>query len=553
MSPEPPTPDPQTELFIGLVGAVGTELHATEAALKTVLAYYGYHSSVLRLSAYLDQLEWPEPRDLPDEPFDVHVWEHMRAGTDLRKQWERGDALALLALNDVAVQRRDAATGGEDSGEHEPSEGDHSASAPDADDLPPALDRHCFIIRSLKHPDEVETLRTVLGPRFFLIAAYSPGTVREKQLRDSIADSYGDPETRCWAHQPDELIKRDEAENDKYGQKLRDTYHRADAFIEASEPKQLRADLERIVAILFGDPWQTPTKDEYALFAAEGAARRSAEPGRQVGAAIAAVDGSIVALGTNDVPRAFGGLYWHGHEPDGREFAFKRGAGEERRDTNEVRQQEIAEDILDALDGALAKDSARVELREAIIGTQLGDLTEYGRAVHAEMDALLDAAARGAAVRGCTLYSTTFPCHNCARHILAAGISRVVYVAPYAKSQAFDLHRDAIELAPAKPSGKLVPFMPFVGVAPRRYLELFDADWRKRSPEHAARKDPDTGLLADFEKRTATPVFPDLEPEDLRPVRGVYRYREARAVEFMHVHSQAKHLALKQDDEEEQE
>jgi len=137
--------------------------------------------------------------------------------------------------------------------------------------------------------------------------------------------------------------------------------------------------------------------------------------------------------------------------------------------------------------------------------------------------------------------------------MLAAGISRVVYVAPYAKSQALALHRDSIDLAPAKPSKKLVPFMPFVGVAPRRYLELFDADWRKRSPEHMSRKDLDTGLLAEFEMRTANPVFTDLEPEDLRPVRGVYRYREARAVAFMHEHSQTKQLALTQDEPGEQE
>jgi deoxycytidylate deaminase len=553
MSSDPQPPDAQTELFIGLVGAVGTDLHATEAVLKTVLAYYGYQSSVLRMSAYLKQLEWDPPRDLPEEPFDVHVWEHMKAGTDLRNKWERGDALALLALNDVAAQRRDAATAGDGAGDQPTSQDGEGDAELENNDLPPALDRHCFIIRSLKHPDEVETLRTVLGPRFFLLAAYSPRTVREKQLRDNIADSYGDPNPACWAHQPEDLMKRDEAEKDRYGQKLRDTFHRADAFIEASEPKQLRADLERIVAIVFGDPWQTPTKDEYALFAAEGAARRSAEPGRQVGAAIAARNGSIIALGTNEVPRAFGGLYWQGDKPDGREFAFERKEGEPRRDTNEVRQHQIADDILDALGDALSNDRPRDALREAILETQLGDLTEYGRAVHAEMDALLDAAAKGAPVRGCTLYTTTFPCHNCARHMLAAGISRVVYVAPYAKSQALALHRDSIDLAPAKPTKKLVPFMPFVGVAPRRYLELFDADWRKRSPEHMSRKDPDTGVLAEFEMRTANPVFTDLEPEDLRPVRGVYRYREARAVAFMHEHSQTKQLALTQDEQEEQE
>ncbi|MEJ7655371.1 MAG: deaminase [Chloroflexia bacterium] len=46
--------------------------------------------------------------------------------------------------------------------------------------------------------------------------------------------------------------------------------------------------------------------------------------------------------------------------------------------------------------------------------------------MHAEMSALLDAGRRGVPVQGATLYTTTFPCHNCARHIVGAGIDRVV-------------------------------------------------------------------------------------------------------------------------------
>ena len=64
------------------------------------------------------------------------------------------------------------------------------------------------------------------------------------------------------------------------------------------------------------------------------------------------------------------------------------------------------------------------------------DLTEYGRVVHAEMHALCDAARLGKAIKGATLYCTTFPCHNCTKHILAAGIRRVVYIEPYPKSLA---------------------------------------------------------------------------------------------------------------------
>lgn len=53
------------------------------------------------------------------------------------------------------------------------------------------------------------------------------------------------------------------------------------------------------------------------------------------------------------------------------------------------------------------------------------------RTVHAEANALADAAARGAAVSGSTAYCTHSPCHYCLKLLLAAGIRRVVYNSPY--------------------------------------------------------------------------------------------------------------------------
>ena len=55
------------------------------------------------------------------------------------------------------------------------------------------------------------------------------------------------------------------------------------------------------------------------MFQAAAAMRRSAELGRQVGAAICTKAGDVVTVGTNEVPKAGGGLYWEGDEPDARE------------------------------------------------------------------------------------------------------------------------------------------------------------------------------------------------------------------------------------------
>ena len=66
----------------------------------------------------------------------------------------------------------------------------------------------------------------------------------------------------------------------------------------------------------------------------------------------------------------------------------------------------------------LAAKSIRYLVPDAVARltrSSLRHITEYGRAVHAEMDALIACARMGSAVRGGTLYVTTYPCHNCAR------------------------------------------------------------------------------------------------------------------------------------------
>jgi tRNA(Arg) A34 adenosine deaminase TadA len=92
----------------------------------------------------------------------------------------------------------------------------------------------------------------------------------------------------------------------------------------------------------------------------------------------------------------------------------------------------------------------------------------------------------GVSTLGTTLFSTTFPCHNCAKHIVTAGVHRVVYIEPYEKSQALDLHDDAITIRDdgdtlgrgdgideADHLARKVVFEPFMGIGPRRFFDLF--------------------------------------------------------------------------------
>jgi dCMP deaminase len=51
--------------------------------------------------------------------------------------------------------------------------------------------------------------------------------------------------------------------------------------------------------------------------------------------------------------------------------------------------------------------------------------------VHAEQNAVADAARRGSSVEGCTAYVTHFPCINCAKILAAAGIAEIKFHEDY--------------------------------------------------------------------------------------------------------------------------
>jgi cytidine deaminase len=95
----------------------------------------------------------------------------------------------------------------------------------------------------------------------------------------------------------------------------------------------------------------------------------------------------------------------------------------------------------------------------------------------------MEAARRGVPVEGGVMYVTTFPCHECARHLIAGGLSRVVYIDPYPKSLAAELYEDAIALEGAGGAMGKVIFTPFVGIAPRRYMEFFELQGERKQKD----------------------------------------------------------------------
>lgn len=243
------------------------------------------------------------------------------------------------------------------------------------------------------------------------------------------------------------------------------------------------------------------------MYLASAAALRSASLARQVGAAICRPDGTLLALGTNEVSKAGGGAYWCHDQADGRDFRWGYDTSDRMKENvlaealqrlkegGWLHESKANRPVLDLLNEALRGDSPILK------GAQLSGTIDYVRAVHAEMAAITDAARHGLPTRDCTLYTTTFPCHDCAKHIVAAGIARVVYNEPYRKSLVQELYPDSVAVDPADDCGGRVRFEPFVGVAPRRYADLFglspfkrkstDGSWLRWRPSEATPRLPD--------------------------------------------------------------
>ena len=113
--------------------------------------------------------------------------------------------------------------------------------------------------------------------------------------------------------------------------------------------------------------------DEYFMAVALLAADRSKDPNTQVGACIVDNENRIVSTGYNGFP--------YGCSDD--EYPWER-------------------------DGEDATE------------------TKYGYVVHAELNAILNA--RGCNVAGTRVYVALFPCNECAKAIIQAGISEVIYL-----------------------------------------------------------------------------------------------------------------------------
>ncbi len=364
------------------------------------------------------------------------------------------------------------------------------------------------------------------GRLFYQISVYSKKESRVSYLSKKLAherNTADQAETRPLALS---LVARDE--NEKYhehGQRVTKIFHDADFIVnnDLAGRDSVSKQIHRFSELLFSSNSTSPTKQEYAMFVAKAAALRTLDLSRQVGAAIFRSTGEIISMGSNEVPKALGGTYWCDEPPfDSREYTRLQ-------DSNDARKKEILREIYDASDISTPFEEY-INLPK-ISESQFMDALEYGRIVHAEMSAISDAARLGLALKNSTLYCTTFPCHMCAKHIIAAGIEKVMFLEPYPKSLASDLHLDSIQVE-GENRGEFeeynsVKFDHFYGVTPRRYRELFERNSRKKNGKFVEyisdNKRPNVNLIAPFyvelEKQVVREGLKALN--DLRDAKGL--------------------------------
>lgn len=503
------------ELIIGLVGPLGSNRREVRRLVDTALVGLEYETRVVKVSTSFRTLPhriWNELPD-PDDPKGPRIPEDLRykllmtAGDALREISDDKAAGAAVASRQINQLRPTASQ----------------------QVKPKGL---AFIIDSLKTPQEVEWLRRVYGRSFFAIGIHAPRLKRLAQVADSIKDSRNSTQVSQWQSVAEYLVHRDERghETNVYGQDTAEAFPLADFICEGFAPNLAEA-IQRFFDLVFGSPYITPSRGELAMSIAQTASRRSAAMSRQIGAAVVR-EGSILSIGCNEVPAPFGGQYWPGGR-DARDFQigydpshrYKRtilkntienlmDAGWRPADWDQTADPTLATGLrrafvdqqVDRLWEARSESKA-TELRRSLI---LADLVDLNRTVHAEMAALMDCALRGVSVDQAVLYSTTFPCHECARHIVAAGIRCVYYLEPYPKSLVAEYFSDSITIDGPETDWEddttrsgtradqvdRVQFRSFRGVAPPRFHELFRAQ---------ARKDDRTGDKIQWQRANGLP------------------------------------------------
>lgn len=438
------------ELIFALCGYMGSNIKSVSETIKFIIENdYGYSCEIIKLSEFISLNKGPSSHSASGSSEYVRLKNLIEDGNQLRKTHNNA-ILAELAIKKIGADRTDKA-------EYlKMTDGSHK----------PVFksQKKCYIIESIKNPAELEVLKEVYRDLIYTIGIFSPYNIRQDNLRQKGLTN----------QEIVELIDQDSHEEKINGQGVRNTFTKSDYFlrIDSASLSNLTTKLKRFIHLIFETAIITPTKDETAMYLASSASVNSACLSRQVGAAIVDSSGDVVSVGWNDVPCFKGNLYQSNSDlsdsNDYRCMNFQNG-----KCINDEQKNKISNTLLDELiaDKVITEDNREITLK-ILKKSRLGGLIEFSRAIHAEMHAIIIGSQKsGKQMVNGKLFCTTYPCHNCARHIVLAGITEIYFIEPYTKSLATLLHSDSI--TEDENDRDKVRILLYDGVSPYRYKQLF--------------------------------------------------------------------------------
>lgn len=427
------------EIIIAICGQLGTDLRLIVKNLSDSLKNdFAYEVEIISMSSIIfTKSGEKEPKD----EF-LRINKGMNLGNSLREKYNK-HILADFAIADISKSRL-------------------KETSPKNIELEKfSTRRKCFIINSLKNPEEYEHLRLVYGSTLYLLGVFSPYEDRVQLLKDKFnRENHG---------KIAEIINRDTGEDIQFGQKVEDVFKESDYFIRTyKNDPHITNRIDRFLNLLFDYQVNTPKPEERAMYHAASAAVSSACLSRQVGACITDSKGEILSVGWNEVPCAGGGVYENGEEQENDHRCYKN-----KQCANSSKKGFMKEDIIRLLNSSNLITLDNEKRISEILELKLKGLIEFARSIHAEMHAIIIGSQKtGDKMKNGKLFCTTYPCHNCARHIVLAGISEIYYIEPYRKSLCLELHSDALTEQENEKSDK-VKILMYEGVAPKMFIKFY--------------------------------------------------------------------------------
>ncbi|KAA9345552.1 anti-phage dCTP deaminase [Adhaeribacter soli] len=514
------------ELVIGICAPIGTNKDGFINSLIERLKEYHYECEIIKLSQFIR--DFKDKVSIDTESLSKGRTSNFRdkmelilTGDELRKTINTS-ILAELAIFNIHSKRYP--------------DGDFNIKSDfDLNEIDQSIyesKRKCYIIDSIKNKEELALFRTVYRELFYFFSLFTPLGEREEALRKcDLSPS-----------EIDELIKVDAGSGFEHGQDVRNVFVKGDFFFRISENSNfnLIERIKRCLHLIFDTEVVTPTTHETAMYHAKSAAKNSACLSRQVGAAVTDKLGHVLGVGWNDVPKFGGNLYASPNNdfneksnlPDNRCINLTYDSNNkltvgDGACFNDIEKNLLSEELTDELVRiGIINPSNKEQAYTLIRNSKVKGLIEYSRSVHAEMHAIiLSSQMSGDKMKSGKLYCTTYPCHNCARHIVVSGITEVYYIEPYVKSLCMKLHSDSITETETE-DGK-VRILMFDGVSPNRYIKFFSI--------HNPRKGLDGKAIRNKELTIAKPKtqlslrdIPSLESQAVHAIKksGLYENQE---------------------------